>query len=77
MHRRLGGDTSIPRPLAIAQPQDTGGEEMLVSGTGSEHALRLGGGGAAAVASSYPRFTGFSCWPGIGFRCGSVGHYRA
>jgi hypothetical protein len=27
---------------------------MLVSGTGSEHALRFGGGGAAAVASSCP-----------------------
>ena len=33
---------------------------MLVSGTGTEHALRFGGGGGAAVAS-HARFTGLSC----------------
>src|SRR5215216_725837 len=49
-----------PEAAGIAQLQDTGGEEILVSDTGSEHALRFGGGGAAAVASSCPRFTGFS-----------------
>jgi hypothetical protein len=44
VHRRLGGDMSIPRPLAIAQPQDTGGEEMDI---GFGHRLNTRSGSAA------------------------------
>ena len=40
----LSARTELTKALAVAQPQDTGGYAMLVSGTGSEYVLRLGGG---------------------------------